>query len=259
MAMKRPSVGASVICAGAGVAQLYAGDRFRRVGARYFFDRGVPDDFDFRMREQALLQHLFGAQRIAAVEQRHRIGEVGQEQRFLDRGVAAADDRDVLAAIEEAVAGGAGGDAVAFERFFGGQAEPARLRAGGDDQHVAGVDRAAVAGEAERTRLQIGVHDHVIGEFGADMFGLRLHLFHQPGALDRFGEARVVFDVGGDRHLPAGLKPRDDQRLKHGAGGVDRGRVAGWPEPKIRTLTWVVFDMRSLARGPQRRAPLLAI
>src|SRR5436309_11410533 len=35
-------------------------------------------------------------------------GEVGEEQRLLDRGVAAADYHDFLAAIEESVAGGAG-------------------------------------------------------------------------------------------------------------------------------------------------------
>ena len=45
-------------------------------------------------------------------------GEVGEEQRFLDRGVAAADHQHFLAAIEEAVAGGAGGDAEALELLF---------------------------------------------------------------------------------------------------------------------------------------------
>ena len=40
---------------------------------------------------------------------------VGEVERLLDRGVAAADHDDVLAAIEEAVAGRAGGDAEAAE------------------------------------------------------------------------------------------------------------------------------------------------
>ena len=44
----------------------------------------------------------------------------------------------VLALEEEAVAGGAGRDAVALELLLGRQAQPARLGAGGDDERVAG-------------------------------------------------------------------------------------------------------------------------
>jgi hypothetical protein len=39
------------------------------------------------------------------------------------------------------------------------------------------------------------------------MLGLRLHLLHQPRALDRCREARVIFDVGGDGELAAGCMP----------------------------------------------------
>ena len=46
-----------------------------------------------------------------------------------------------MTAEEEAVAGGATGDAVADERLFAGQAQPAGACAGGDDQR-AGVDFA---------------------------------------------------------------------------------------------------------------------
>ena len=67
------------------------------------------------------------------------------------------------------------------------------------------------------------VHDHL----GADVLGLGLHLLHQPGALDDLGEARIVLDVGGDRHLPAGLAALDDDRLEHCTGRIDGGRVAG--------------------------------
>ncbi|MNZ74203.1 hypothetical protein D3C78_926470 [compost metagenome] len=48
------------------------------------------------------------------------LGNVGQVQGFLDGGVAAADHADYLVAIEEAVAGGAGGNAFAHEGFFRG-------------------------------------------------------------------------------------------------------------------------------------------
>ena len=59
------------------------------------------------------------------------------------------------------------------------------------------------------------------------MLGLLLHLLHQPGALDDVGEAGVVLHVGGDGELPAGLDALDQDRLEHGAGRIDRGRIAG--------------------------------
>ena len=62
---------------------------------------------------------------------------------------------------------------------------------------------------------------------GADMLGLLLHLLHQPGALDDVGKARIVLDVGGDGELAAGLDALDQDRLEHGARGIDRGGVAG--------------------------------
>jgi len=39
----------------------------------------------------------------------------------------------------------------------------------------------------------------IVDEARADMLGLRLHLFHQPGPLDDVGEARIILDVGGGR------------------------------------------------------------
>jgi hypothetical protein len=103
------------------------------------------------------------------------------------------------------------------------------LRAGGDHQHVAGVDLAAVSGEAEGLLLELGLDDVVLDHFGADMDGLGAHLVHQPGALDDVCEARVVFHVRGDGELAAGLQARDQHRLAQGARGVDGGGVARRP------------------------------
>src|SRR5215831_5468731 len=59
------------------------------------------------------------------------------------------------------------------------------------------------------------------------MFGLSLHLLHQPGSLDDVSKARIVLDVGGYRELAARLHPLDQDRLQHGARGVNRSRVSG--------------------------------
>ena len=63
----------------------------------------------------------------------HVPGESGQEGRFLHGGVAAADHDDVLFAEEEAVAGGAPGDAMAAEPLLLGQAQFLVRGAGGKD------------------------------------------------------------------------------------------------------------------------------
>ncbi len=76
---------------------------------------------------------------------------------------------------------------------------------------------------------EINLGDHVEDDPGADMLGLLLHLLHQPGALDDIGKARIVLHIGCDRHLAAGLDALDQDRLQHGAGGIDRGRIACRP------------------------------
>jgi hypothetical protein len=73
------------------------------------------------------------------MHQRDVRGDVGQVQRLLDRGIAPADHGDLLAAIEEAIAGGAGRDALAAKGFLGRQAEIFGRSAGRDDQRIAGV------------------------------------------------------------------------------------------------------------------------
>ncbi len=59
------------------------------------------------------------------------------------------------------------------------------------------------------------------------MLGLGLHLFHQPGALDHIGEARIVLNIGGDGQLAAGLNAGHHDRIKHGPRRIDRRCIAG--------------------------------
>ena len=70
------------------------------------------------------------------------------------------------------------------------------------------------------------------------MLGLRLHLLHQPRALDGFGEARIVLDFGGDGELPARLDTADQHRFEHRAGGIDRGRTSGRTATQNHDFRW---------------------
>ena len=68
----------------------------------------------------------------------------------------------------------------------------------------------------------------VVGdEAGAEALRLIAELLHQLRAHDPLGEARVVLDVGRVLKLAAPLEALDHERLELGAGGVERGRVAG--------------------------------
>ena len=162
---------------------------------------------------------------------RDMAGQMRQIERLLDGRIATADHHHILAAIEEAVAGGAGGDAEPLEDLFARDAHPLGLGAGGNDQSIAGVDGSRIAGEAEGTRAQIRFDDYVVDDLGADMLGLLQHLLHQPGALDRIGEAGIVLDLGGDGELAALLQPGHQNRLEQGARGIDRGRIASRAGP----------------------------
>jgi hypothetical protein len=77
--------------------------------AEHFVERAVPADANValvvRLRHQLVDEDRLGAELVATVDHGHRARDVRQIERLLDRGIAAADDHDVLALVEEAVAG----------------------------------------------------------------------------------------------------------------------------------------------------------
>ena len=107
--------------AGLHVAQLEAGD-FLVVDVVDVFDDGVEQELNLRVLLGALEHDLRGAEGIAAMNDRHLGGEAGEEDGFFHGGVAAADHDDFLAGEKEAVAGRAGGHAVADELLLMRQA-----------------------------------------------------------------------------------------------------------------------------------------
>ena len=175
---------------------------------------------------QAVDQDRLGAELVAAVDQGDLAGDVGQVQRFLDRGIAAADHRHFLVAVEEAVAGGAGRHALAHEGFFRRQAQVLGRGAGGDDQRVAGVF-AGVADQADRLFVQVGRVDVVEHDFGLEALGVLQQALHQFRTLHAHRVARPVLDIGGGHQLAALLDAGDQHRFQVGAGRVDGGAVAG--------------------------------
>ncbi|MCY1409536.1 hypothetical protein D9M71_248870 [compost metagenome] len=225
-----------------GVLQAHAGDA--HLVAQHFVEGGVPVQADIAvggLLKQLVLQDLLRAQLVAAVDQVDFLGDVGEVERFLDRGVTTADHADHLVAIEEAVAGGAGGYALAHEGFLGRHAQVLGGGAGGDDQGVAAVG-AAVTLEDERLLLQLGGVDVVVDNLGVEALGVLLHPLHQRRAGQAFHVARPVVHFGGGGELAAGLDAGDDDRLEVGARGIDGcgvARRAGTQDDQPRMLDFI--------------------
>nr|GEU28440.1 hypothetical protein [Tanacetum cinerariifolium] len=214
---------------GAVVGRLQFQARDAAFVAQYFLQRVVVLDLDLafgNLGVQAVDQDRFGAELVAAVDQRHFIGNVRQVQRFFHGRVAAADDGHFLVAIEETIARGAGGHAAAHEFLLGRQAQVLGRRAGGNDQGVARV-LVAVAQQADRFFGQEGRVDVVEHDLGLEAFGVLQQALHQVRALHAHRVAGPVFHVGGGHQLAALLHARDQHRVQVGAGSVNGGAVAG--------------------------------
>ena len=118
-----------------------------------------------------------------------------------------------LPRVEEAVAGGAGADAVANQLLLVRQAQPARGRARSDDQR-AGFDPFALDIQPVWALGKVGLGDGAVQIFGAKFLGLLADVLHQIRAVNAFGKAGEILDQGGERKLPAGLVAVDDQRIE---------------------------------------------
>ena len=62
--------------------------------------------------------------------------------------------------------------------------------------------------------------------FGAEVFGLAAHVFHQLRTVDALRETGEVLHQARERKLPSGFVSGNDERFQIGAGSVDGGRVS---------------------------------
>ena len=98
---------------------------------------------DFGIVLRAIEHDLRGAECLAAMNKRDFAAEAAKEIGFFHRRIAAADHHDFFLAKEKAIAGSAGADAVADQLVLVGKTQPARRRAGRNDQ-CAGLDLLSV-------------------------------------------------------------------------------------------------------------------
>ncbi len=101
------------------------------------------------------------------------------------------------------------------------------MRAGRDDEAVAGPKAAIVCGDAQGRFGEFGLDGEVGDNLDADIARLLIHLLHEPRALDHFSEAGVIFDIGGDGELAAWLDALEQDRLAQRACGIDSSGKTG--------------------------------
>ena len=178
-------------------AQAHA--RHTRIVAQNFINLriGFQHDFAFFHALHQFFHHdFFRTERVAAVNQCNRFGDIGQIQRFFYRRIAAAHHGHILPLIEKAVASRARRHAASRKLLFAGQPQIFGRSTRGDNQRITGIF-AHVAFERERAVLQIGRVDLVEHDFRAETFGVFQEMFHQFRALNAVGESRVVVHFGG--------------------------------------------------------------
>ncbi len=182
----------------------------------------------FGLGAGAVEHDLGGAKLVPAMHDRDVRGELGEEDRLLHRGVAAADDDRRGVAEEGRVTGGAVADAAAGKLLLA--ADPELLVLGAHRQHDrAGAMLDVIDPHAVYAAGLVGQLDAVRlgGEQPcAETLGLVAELLHHLGAHDPFGEPGIVLDVGRLLQQPTPGVPLDHERVEVGAGRVERGRVA---------------------------------
>ncbi len=146
--------------------------------AEGFLDESVVEELDLGVGDGALEHDARGAEVFGAVDDGDLGGETGEEDGFFHGGVSSADDGDLLAAGEEAVAGGAGADTEADEGLLGGKAQPAGARTARDDEG-AGLDDVFAYGEREGRGGEVNGGEVGHAELGAEAGCLLLHVFDE--------------------------------------------------------------------------------
>ena len=128
--MNRPPSSRSCVSPDADVAGAHAADG---VLAEDLLHHGAVADADLRVREGGLAVGGLRGQRVAAVQDDDLADGVGQRERLLQGGVAAAHDADRAVAHERRVAARAVADAAALQALLALDAEGPQAGAGGED------------------------------------------------------------------------------------------------------------------------------
>ena len=185
----------------------------------------VVDDVNVGGLFHAVDQGARGAEGVPPVDDDDAPGKAGKVERVLRRGVSAAGDDHVPAAVERAVAGRAVGDAAAAQAVLVRQAErPGRGAHAQDDA----VRRKLLARGKDALGLPGQLHalDLVVADVQAEALRLLGHVHAQLRPADALGKAGVVLDDVGGGGLAAAELPLEQRAAQPRAQQVQpRGQA----------------------------------
>src|SRR3954462_1402283 len=186
---------------------------------KYIIDHRVCHKRDLGIRTRPVQHDLGCTEFLATVDQRDFTGKSRKKSGLFHCRVSATDYGNFLAAEEKSVAGGAGGNAVADERLFVWQPQPASRGAAGDNQRTSLNDLLAKS-EFERTLAQIRLRDVSHAVFCTKALSLLAHVLDQFGSLNAVRKTGKVLHERGERELSAWMMALKYKRLQIRARAV---------------------------------------
>ena len=173
----------------------------------------MEDDLAFgRDGFKTIYHDFFSAILVAAVDHVNLGGDTGKIDGLFNCGVAAADDGNFLVAVEETVAGCAGGNAFALEFFFTGKTEILSAGAGSNNQSVASVV-AVVADQTDRFFVQMSFGNFIENDSCFKTLSMFEHALHKFRTHHAFGVAGPVVDFSRCCQLTALLHTCNESRF----------------------------------------------
>ncbi len=180
----------------------------------------IPDHFNLRILEQALLQDLGSAQLVAPMDQIHLLGIAREKVTLFDGGITATDNGDSVALEECTVADGAVGHTLPCILGLAGDAELDRRTTSRDYRSRCVVNVARLGLDVERSVLEAPDREHdTLMKLSTKFLCMTLEALREIPALDVL-EAWIVFDRFGVEQLSARTTALDDHCLQHRSSGV---------------------------------------
>src|SRR6266511_3165354 len=179
--------------------------------------------------EETVAEDRLRAELVAPVDDVQLLREAREEEALLERRVAAADDGQVHALEERAIADGAVGDTLAVELLLARHLELLGLAAHRDDHGVRRVTRPVLEFDDLAVRLAPDLLDALQLDLQAELLCVLAHLLGEVEAGDGFLTRPVLDEVGVEELAPDARREQDRVHVRAGrvqSGGEARGAAA---------------------------------
>ena len=142
-----------------------------------------------------------------------------------DGGVATAYDDHGFPSVEHPVTGRTVRDATSDQGLLFGDSKRPGCRTGRDHDRLSEIGTGA-GFHSLRCFAQLQLRDFRVLRDGTKFLRLLLHFLAQGKAVDAILKARIIIDLLGQRHLPAGGQLLQHHRVETGSRGIECGCIA---------------------------------